>query len=251
MGQEHQFHIKPSSVDDLQDLPQKMVSYVKRYRDGYISGWHAHARHQLIYATEGLMLTETPDTRWVVPAGYGFLVPAETPHRVVMAGEVHIRTLYIRSDEAVAGSGRVAEIPPLLAGLIGAFCAMENRDAESARAFHLTQLILMELAAAPAAELALPMPRDARLQRVCAALAAAPEDRSGLDHWAGAAGMSRRSFTRAFQADLGMSFGTWQQRMRGQHALRAIADGTPPDRVARSLGYASKYALEAMLRRQF
>lgn len=251
MGQPDLIPPRLTSVDRIQQLPQEVVSFVHRYEDGYLSTWHNHPRHQLIYAAEGLMLTETRAARWAVPAGYGQLIPAGELHQVRMTGGVRIQTLFIRpeADAGFAARG-VVEIPPLLAGLIAAFCAMENAAPESARAHHLSRLILLELAAAPAAELALPMPADPRLSQVCTALAAAPGSRRGIDHWAAEAGMSRRSFTRAFQAEMGMSFGQWQQRMRCQHALRAMADGTPAEAVARTLGYASKYALEAMMRRQ-
>lgn len=252
MGQNLAISPRLTSVDGLQKLPQEVVSFAHRYSDGYLSTWHNHPRHQLIYAVEGLMLTETQGARWVVPAGYGLLMPAGELHQVRMTGGVQIRSLFIRPEADPGFSARgVIEIPPLLAGLIEAFCAMQNQKPESARAHHLTRLILLELASAPVAPLALPMPEDARLQRVCTALAAAPGDRRGIDHWAGAAGMSRRSFTRAFQAGVGMSFGQWLQRMRCQHGLRALADGRPPGAVARELGYASKYAMEAMMRRLF
>lgn len=252
MGQSRIISPRLTSVDAIQPLPQEVVSFAHTYEDGYLSTWHSHPRHQLIYAVEGLMLTETRDARWVVPAGYGQLMPAGELHQVRMTGGVRIRSLFIRpgADLAFAARG-VVEIPPLLAGLIEAFCTMENREAEGARAHHLSRLILLELAAAPVAPLALPMPADVRLQTICTALAAAPGDRRGIDHWAAEAGMSRRSFTRAFQAQLGMSFGQWQQRMRCQQALRAMADGKPPETVARELGYASKYAMEAMMRRLF
>lgn len=252
MGQIQHIPSRLTSVDGIQPLPQEVVSFAHTYEDGYLSTWHNHPRHQLIYAVEGLMLTETRGARWVVPAGYGQLMPAGELHQVRMTGGVQIRSLFIRpeADPEFAARG-VMEIQPLLAGLIEAFCAMENRDPQGARAHHLSRLILLELAAAPLAPLALPMPADPRLQKVCAALAARPGGRYGIDHWAAEAGMSRRSFTRAFQAELEMSFGQWQQRMRCQHGLRAMAGGGPPEAVARELGYASRYAMEAMMRRLF
>lgn len=253
MGQYSPYHLRASSVDGLQDLPQLIVSYRKTYRDGYVSDWHSHRRHQLIYAVEGQMMTQTSDVRWVVPAGYGFVVPADTPHRVIMKGEVHIQSLYIRADADtdLNTRGSVAEMPPLLVGLIDAFSALENRDPDSPRAHHLQHLILLELERAPEARLALPLGDDPRLRRVCERLLAEPAHTGGIDHWANVAGMSRRSFTRMFQQDMGMSFGQWQQRMRCQYALRAMAGGENREQIAARLGYASKYALEAMMRRVF
>jgi AraC-like DNA-binding protein len=173
-----------SSADALQDLPQQVVSYQKRYDNGYRSSRHSRPRHQLIYSVSGLMMAE--------------------------------------------------------------LCALTNPSPMTDKAHHLSQLILLELSDAPTSLLALPYPEQAGLRRVCDALVAQPATDKTIDHWAHDIGASRRSFTRKFQQQTGISFGQWTQRLRCQLAL---AGGTPIHTVARDLGYASPYTLRAMMQR--
>src|SRR5258708_20440674 len=60
--------------------------------------------------------------------------------------------------------------------------------------------------------LRLRMPGDERLARVAHALLDDVGDDRGLDDWSHFAGMSRRTFMRAFSAEVGMSFGRWRQQ---------------------------------------
>ncbi|NSY38962.1 helix-turn-helix domain-containing protein [Leisingera sp. ANG59] len=241
-----------SSSDAVQLLPHGVVSYARSYPDGYVSAWHDHPRHQLVYAVAGLMMAEAGGTSWAVPAGSGLIVPAGVLHEIRMAGEVQLQSLYI--DPAEPGADAMAEcravtVAPLLAGLIAALCEMNNPWPLPPRAHHLSRLILIELGAAAKSPLSLPYPCDARLQRVCDALMDSPGSMQTIDHWAALAGMSRRSFTRRFQQQTGLSFGRWRDRLRCQIALRAEARGARMELVAQKLGYASRQSLLAMMRR--
>lgn len=241
-----------SSSDAVQALPHEVVSYPRSYADGYVSSWHDHPRHQLVYAVAGLMMAEADETTWAVPAGSGLIVPAGMTHEIRMIGQVQLRSLYIAPDVPGAGAMercQVVTISPLLAHLIAALCDQGNPWPLTPRAFHTSQLILLELGDAPKSPLALPYPTDARLRRVCEALMNRPGHSGTIDHWADQAGMSRRSFTRRFQQETGMGFGQWARRLRCQLALKAQARGTPPGRVAQELGYGSVYALQAMMQR--
>lgn len=253
MGQNETLQMRGwSSSDAVQELPHQVVSYPRSYADGYISTWHDHPRHQLVYAVAGLMMAEADETTWAVPAGSGLIVPAGMAHEIRMVGEVRLQSLYIAPNVQGADAMeacQVVTISPLLAHLIAGLCDQGNPWPLTSRAHHLSQLILLELGEAPKSPLALPYPQDLRLRRVCAALMARPGHPGTIDHWADSAGMSRRSFTRRFQAETGLGFGQWSRRLRCQLALQAIAGGTPEPKVASALGYASVYALQAMMRR--
>ena len=177
---------------------------------------------------------------------------AGVAHEIRMVGEVQLQSLYIRADAQQStdiSAPRIVAISDLLASLIAAFTALGNPDPETDRSHHLSRLILIELAEAPVSPLALPLPKDPRLRRQCETMIASPGGGQTLDHWAGHAGMSRRSFTRHFQSETGMSFGEWGQRMRCQTALQRLARGQHPAEVAQAMGYASPYAMRAMMAR--
>ncbi|WP_220750267.1 MULTISPECIES: helix-turn-helix domain-containing protein [Jannaschia] len=250
MGQSSHLRSSGTTVAPLLHRAEAIVSIQKTYADGHVSARHSHDRHQVIYATTGLMMAETETASWAVPAGYGLLMPAGTGHGTRFVGKVRLQSLYVRPEalSSVFDTCRIVSVGPLLAQLIAAFCAIAP-GAEPARAHHLSSLILMELAAASTSALTLPYPRDGGLRRVCDALMAQPAQAPHIDRWADDIGLSRRAFTRNFRDQTGLSFGQWSQRLRAQRALQALAAGQPKAAVAHDLGYGSASALNAMMRR--
>ncbi|MEX0350161.1 MAG: helix-turn-helix domain-containing protein [Paracoccaceae bacterium] len=224
----------------------------RQYEAGYVSRWHSHPRTQLIYAVSGLMMAETKEARWTVPERHCLLVPAGLPHEVRMVGAVDLQSLYITPDSFAGGSAKfcqVLAVSDLLAALIARYCDLGNPWPETDHAHHLSRLILLELAGAQAAPLALPFPDHAGLRRACETLLCDPSQPLTIDGWATEAGLSRRSFTRLFKRQTGLSFGEWRQRLRCQAALQGVAQGQPLARVAAAVGYDSPYSLGAMMRR--
>jgi AraC-like DNA-binding protein len=90
---------------------------------------------------------------------------------------------------------------------------------------------------------------DQRVRAVTETLLADPADQRGLDAHARAIGVSRRTLTRLFVRDTGMSFDRWRTHMRLRAALPLLADGHPVTRVARIVGYATPSAFLAAFRR--
>jgi AraC-like DNA-binding protein len=72
---------------------------------------------------------------------------------------------------------------------------------------------------------------------------------SDLDTAAAEAGMSRRTFTRLFRAQSGVSFGEWRQQVCLLAAIERLSMGQPVTHVALDLGYASPSAFAAAFRR--
>jgi transcriptional regulator GlxA family with amidase domain len=103
----------------------------------------------------------------------------------------------------------------------------------------------------PSAPYLLNMPTDPRLLRVCRGIIANPADCRDLDEWAKAAGMGRRTFTRAFKNETGMGVAIWRQQARLVHALSLLSAGQPITQVAFEVGYDSPSAFTAMFHRAF
>ena len=120
---------------------------------------------------------------------------------------------------------------------------------ENGRAGKLMQLLVAEIASMSTLSLHAPLPADARLARVCRALFDAPSLAIGLDEVAADAGMSRRTFTRMFRADTGVSFSEWRQQVCLLVAIERLGQGQAVTRVALDLGYASPSAFSASFRR--
>ncbi|MDP6876891.1 MAG: AraC family transcriptional regulator, partial [Alphaproteobacteria bacterium] len=181
------------------------------------------------------------------PRDSAVYIPAGTHHSVSMHGSVEMRTLYIDTtvrDDSSRTLGVVA-VSTLLRELILALSEEPTGYDPDSRGGLIAQMIDLEISRARELSLNVPLPKDARLQRLCAQLLADPSDRRSLEAWADVAGASTRTLARLFARDMGMSFNHWRQRIRFHNALEALSCGEPISRVARQHGYRSASAFSA------
>lgn len=232
-------------AEDYQDVPRAVAVMPKTFPAGSVTGRHAHRRAQLLYATAGLMMATAEDGTWVVPEGHALWIPPGLPHAVVMHGAVAMCSAYL-AVEAIAGfpaRARVIEVSALLAAALVALTAEPVLYDEAGRGGHLAALVLDEIGRAPETPLTLPLPCDPRLRRVCLRLIDDPARGLDLDAWAEQAALSRRTLTRGFRRETGLTFGQWRARARVVRALALAADGRGPRQVAAAVGYRSLQAL--------
>lgn len=235
---------------DYQNLPQPVALMCKAFPAGFRIAPHVHARDQLLYAVGGTMRIRTATHSWMVPPDRALYMPAGIEHSVAIYGPVEMRTLYIaRNAGADLPHAPVAFVAsPLLRALVLALLDEPVAYDGASRAERISVLILDEIARAKPLALAIPMPIDRRLLKLCEALIQAPESTLTLDGWAVTAGASRRTLARLFQTECGMTFTAWRQQVRFYSAIDALARGTPVATVARSHGYRSASAFAAAFR---
>ncbi|HVZ06947.1 AraC family transcriptional regulator [Rhodopila sp.] len=233
--------------------PRPLVGYTCDYPAGHRTGRHSHPRAQLLFAVAGVMRIETARALFVIPAGTGLWVPADTNHEVRMDGPVAMRALFLRPDAAAAGPPEVTVIAvsPLLRELILTVCNEPVVWDRRGPIRLVAALALHEIGRAAARPLSLPACRDPRLKRVADSLAADPADPRDLDAHALAAGASVRTLTRLFRAETGMSFHQWRRQLRMIEAMALLGRGEAPARVAAAVGFASVPAFGAAFRETF
>lgn len=238
---------RSTNPQDYQNLPQKVAAMAKRFSDGSFIPPHEHQRDQLLYAISGVMRIRTQWEAWIVPPDGAVYIPAGTSHSVSMHGSVDMRTLYI---DAITTHNQprslcVVAVPDLLKELILALSEEDAAYDDEGRGGLIARLIECELGRAQAVSLHVQLPRDPRLQKVCAGLLANPSDRRTLEDWSDISGASPRTLSRLFERELQMSFMQWRQRIRLQSALEALSHGIPVSRVAEQHGYRSASAFSA------
>ena len=226
------------------------MAVAKRFETGTRTGDHRHERAQLLFAVSGLMVANTAEGAWLVPRGHALWMPAGLTHDVAMHAPVSMRTAYVRADAAAPLSPRchVLRVSSLLEAALVALseeAPVERTD----RVDHLSWLILDEIARAPMTRLALPLPGEARLAALARALIADPGSVRTIDQWGEEMGMSRRTLTRRFRTQTGVSFGEWRRRLRLLSAAARVAEGQPLAKVVADLGYRNVAAFRAMARR--
>jgi AraC-like DNA-binding protein len=106
----------------------------------------------------------------------------------------------------------------------------------------VTQLILDQLRRATPVSATLPWPRGEALARLCETLYAAPADPRSAEQWGRELGMSSRTLTRRFEAEIGMSLRSWRRRMRLFKAIELLGGEMDVTRTALDLGYGSPSA---------
>lgn len=244
--------MRSTHAADYQETPRPLAVMPKCFAGGSSTGWHSHVRGQVLYATQGLMLAETEASAWAVPTGHALLIPPGLRHDISMHGDVRMLSAYVASDTwlSVAGPAcQVIKASHLLDAALAAICEEPMLYEPDGRGGHLASVILDEVMRAEIAELALPLPRTQRLREICRTLIENPALPQGLDDWADAIAMSRRTLTRSFRKETGMSFSAWKRQLRHLQSLKLREEGMPLKSIAARVGYQSPQALRAMMKR--
>lgn len=221
------------------------------YGDGHVIPPHRHRRHQLLYGSSGVVIAASPQGRWVMPPERGMWIPAGTVHDVRMLGAVRMQSLYFAPD-VIAGMPERCEvlaIAPFMRALLREAMALGSAYDLTGRDGALVTLIIHEMGRLPRLPLSLPLPADEALAGRCRGFLRQPDAHATIDDWSTALGLSRRSFTRLFRRETGMSFVGWRQQACLVAALPRLAAGETVTAIAMELGYDNPAAFTAMFRR--
>ena len=237
------------SLTWIEQANEPVLALGRVYPAGFRVPRHSHNRAQLWFARKGVVLVSTDDGRWMIPPGHALVIPSGVEHFTEMISTVHMHSIYV--DDAIAGRGRprVVEVTPLAQNLIGELVDVDTHPVSGRRMTLVMELLLDEFSRFPERPLGLPFPADNRLARLCRRFLKAPSASVSIDDWAGEAGMSRRSFTRLFRDETGVSFVTWRQQACLFASLPRLADGEPVTNVALDAGYENLAAFTTMFRR--
>ncbi|MCF5061189.1 helix-turn-helix domain-containing protein, partial [Pseudomonas proteolytica] len=93
------------------------------------------------------------------------------------------------------------------------------------------------------------LPNDPRLAHICRKLLEQPSLETSIDDMTQHLGMSRRTFTRLFRQQTGISFVEWRQQACLLAAVVRLGNGESVTRVAIDLGYSSSSAFTSVFRR--
>lgn len=236
------------------DLPvalAPLLAFEDSYPARYVDPPHTHDHCQLSFALSGVITVVTDEATYTLPPNRAIWIPANVRHQTLCRGEVRFLALYVDPKfDRQPRATRVFDVSPLVRALIDEVAAFTDRGEFNARERTLVQLLLDEIERAPRLPASAALPADRRLRRVCEAIIADPADNRPIDDWADVAGMGRRTFTRAFRAQTGMSLAMWRRQARLVEAASRIAAGETINAVAYDVGYESPSAFIAMFHRE-
>lgn len=223
------------------------VAFSHIYDDDQHIAEHEHGRGQLLHPSTGVVTVTTHAGRWMVPPDHALWIPAGVRHAVDTIGRVEMHSVYVLPG-AIAGLPghlHVTGLTALMRSLIVEAVRL-RADAGSPRARFILGAMLHEIPQLPERPLGLPFPANRRLAQLCRDFVAMPSAHLEIDHWADAAGMSRRTFTRIFRRETGLSLSTWRQQACLMAALPRLSAGEAVTAVALDLGYESVPAFTTM-----
>ncbi|OBZ92853.1 AraC family transcriptional regulator [Pararhizobium polonicum] len=235
-----------SWIESAEDL---VLALGRIYPAGFRVPAHSHGKTQLWSARRGVVVVSTAGGRWMLPPGHGLLIPAGLEHSTEMISEVHMHSIYVDPSLIDQHGPRVLEVTPLGGSLIEELVQSDEKQLTARRKRLIMELLLDEIGQLPERPLGLPFPGDPRLGRLCRHFLKSPDANAGIDDWARDLGMSRRSFTRLFRAETGVSFVTWRQQACIFASLPRLAEGEPITNVALDAGYENIAAFTTMFRR--
>ncbi|MDG2523009.1 helix-turn-helix transcriptional regulator [Caulobacter segnis] len=227
---------------------------VLAFEDGlparHVGPSQTHDCGRLILALEGVMTVSAEEASCLLPPHRAAWIPAGVPHDISTREKVRFQTLSLKLGlDRLPATTRVFEVSPLVRALIGEVVCFTVRHEFGAREAALTELLVGEMERMPRVGATTSLPADRRLRRVCEAIIADPSDNRPIDDWALLAGMGRRTFTRTFRTDMGMSLAAWRRQVRVMEAASRIAAGETINVVAYEVGYESPSAFIAMFHR--
>ncbi|MEV0698818.1 helix-turn-helix transcriptional regulator [Saccharopolyspora sp. NPDC050389] len=209
---------------------------------------HSHPQHQLAWTRRGVLGVAVGDVHWVLPPTLALWLPGGVVHRTGATRDAVLSSLYFEPDRC--GLDWAEPTPVAVDGLLAQLIAYLGRDdlADDAR-LRGEAVVLDLLRPLPTTPIDVPHPVDERVRAVADALLADPADQRSLEAHARAVGVSRRTLTRLFVHDTGMSFDRWRTHARLRAALTLLAEGQPVSRVAHAVGYATPSAFLAAFKR--
>ncbi len=241
----------PDPLEDLIGVPRPIVAMAKEFPSGHLIAFHQHSRAQLLYASSGVMTVKTGSGIWVVPPQRAVWIPAYTQHQIAVSGNLSMRTLYIDPTffHGPSEGCCVIAVSPLLKELILYAVGLPLIYPLGGPEERLLTVLLDQIGNMRTAPLELPIPLDARLQKIYRRLSNRPGDNRSLEDWGQLVGASGRTLARHFRLETGMSFVQWRQQIRILEALKKLGLKEPVTTVAIELGYDSPSAFISMFKK--
>lgn len=214
---------------------------------------HAHGWAQMVYATSGTLAVVLDDQSFVISPEQAAWLPPGLRHQVGSLFGADFKSLWIAADVVCGTMNRpiVFQVSPLLRALVIEAAALDAAGDRGDYTGRVTQLILDQLARVDPLPYSLPWPTSAPLTHLCEALHEDPADPRTLRDWSETLHMSLRTLSRRFEAETGMSFRSWQRRVRLFRALELLQGAGDVTQVALTLGYASASAFIYAFRTEF
>lgn len=231
---------------DVDAVPAASFVLGDRLAAGTDSGWHAHTRHQLLFASSGLMHLETADAQWLLPPQQAAWISAGARHRVRVRAAAALCTAYLGppAPELAAGAC-VFSVPPVVSAMLEHAVGWDARrcQGDEARRFFAVLVDVCREAVRRGRPWFLPTARTPELARAMAHVLARPGAPHTVAAAARVAAVSPRTLARRFAGEARMSFEAFVRTARLLRAMsRLLEPGAQVTEVGLEVGFTSPAA---------
>lgn len=243
---------------DVDEVPARAFGLAAELEPG-VFDWHAHERHQLLYASQGSLLLRTDEAQWLLAVGRAAWIRAGVAHQVEVPDGASLRTVYVAPEVpgtpevscAVFGMRPVAREMVCYAMRWDHERALRAGEAEVAGVFFeaLVRLCRAWIEEEDVRRYALPVARSGELER---AMRYALEhlDTATIEDAAASAFVSSRTLARRFRDEADMTWRQFLSTARMLHAMqRLLEPGVSVSEVAVAVGFDSLSAFSQAFKR--
>lgn len=222
-------------MSDTSQRARALTSVARRVGGSTVER-HQHDDHQLIYASTGVLVVETPEGSWVASKDRAFWHPAGTwhAHRFYGACTVHAIGFARERPPLPDTAPTIVAVTPLTRELLIAAADPELPDPERGR---IRAVLRDQLRRSSQQPISLPTPQDPRLVDACAIASEELTQTIPLTELARRVGASERSLSRLFREELGMSYPQWRTNLRLLEAMILLSGGTSVTDTALRCGW--------------
>lgn len=205
----------------------------------FTGDWHAHDRHQILFAARGTLLLTTGDQRWTLPPERAAWIAKGVRHRTDSTTGVELRTVYLAPKlvSAAPKTVRVFAVTPLAREMLlyamrwseagtRAYAGVADKDVADGEVAELYFRTLGALATEWIADerpYFLPVAKSAALARATAWIDASLGDAT-VERAAAAAKVSVRTLSRRFEEEMQTSFRAYLQGARMMRAMELLLE---------------------------
>jgi AraC-like DNA-binding protein len=205
----------------------------------------------LVFMDAGLASVTVEGNLWALAPHRALWVPHGATYTIHKKKGCDLQTLGLAQTDLLPTKPRLVEVAPFMRALIHEAVRLNNLQNVSTDAIWINQLLISRIDAASAQTSLITAPADPRLRRICEAIIDDPANNQTIDEWVDKVGMSRRTLTRRFREEMGISFSIWRQQVRLQEALIRLEMGEPVSSIALDVGYEWPTSFSTVFRQTF
>ena len=212
---------------------------------------HSHREAQLLYVVRGEMTCEAAGAWWIVPPNSALWVPGDMAHRTRARAPLEGYNVFLDPDvvRQMPAECCAVSVTPLFREVMLRLAMHPLSGELNGPGANLVAVLLDELANISIDKHRLPMPTDARLQKLVRMMTSDPADGATMKTWGQRIGVAERTLNRLLVRETGLSFGRWRQQLHIILAIQGMARGATVQSVASDLGYESASSFVTMFRK--